>query len=38
MFKQGIDAKEFGDQLLKQILYSSEVSENDNQTQITLDK
>lgn len=38
MFKQGIDAKEFGDQLLKQILYSSEVSENENQTQITLDR
>lgn len=38
MFKQGIDTKEFGDQLLKQILYSSEVSENENQTQITLDR
>ena len=38
MFKQGIDAKEFGDQLLKQILYSSEVSENESQTQITLEK
>ena len=38
MFKQGIDAKEFGDQLLRQILYSSEVSENKNQTQITLDR
>jgi len=38
MFKQGIDAKEFGDQLLKQILYSSEVSENNDQTQITLDR
>lgn len=38
MFKQGIDAKEFGDQLLKQILYSSEVSENKNQTQISLDR
>ena len=38
MFKQGIDAKEFGDQLLKQILYSSEVSENNDQTQISLDR
>lgn len=38
MFRQGIDAKEFGDQLLKQILYSSEVSENENQTQISLDR
>ena len=38
MFKQGIDAKEVGDQLLRQILYSSEVSENKNQTQITLDR
>jgi type I restriction-modification system DNA methylase subunit len=38
MFKQGIDAKEFGDQLLKQIMYSSEVSENESKTQIILDK
>ena len=38
MFKQGIDAKEFGDQLLKQILYSSEVSESEGKTQIALDK
>ena len=38
MFRQGIDAKEFGDQLLKQILYSSEVSENNDQTQISLDR
>ena len=38
MFRQGIDAKEFGDQLLKQIMYSSEVSEDDNKTQITLDR
>ena len=38
MFKQGIDTKEFGDQLLKQILYSSEVSENESKTQITLDR
>ena len=38
MFKQGIDAKEFGEQLLKQILYSSEVSENNDQTQISLDR
>lgn len=38
MFKQGIDVKEFGDQLLKQILYSSEVSEDENTTQISLPK
>ena len=38
MFKQGIDAKEFGDQLLKQILYSSEVPDNEDKTQIILDK
>ena len=38
MFKQGIDVKEFNEQLLQQILYSSEVSDNDNSTQISLSK
>lgn len=38
MFKQGIDTKEFNEQLLQQILYSSEVSENDSTTQINLSK
>jgi len=38
MFKQGIDAKEFGEELLKQIMYSSEVSENNSKTLISLNK
>ena len=38
MFKQGIDAKEFGEELLKQIMYSSEVSEENSKTLISLDK
>lgn len=38
MFKQGIDVKEFNEQLLQQILYSSEVSENESATQISLSK
>ena len=38
MFKQGIDVKEFNEQLLQQILYSSEVSENESSTQISLSK
>lgn len=38
MFKQGIDVKEFNEQLLQQILYSSEVSENEGATQISLSK
>lgn len=38
MFKQGIDVKEFNEQLLQQILYSSEVSENEDATQISLSK
>ena len=38
MFKQGIDVKEFNEQLLQQILYSSEVSENESTTQISLSK
>ena len=38
MFRQGIDAKEFGEELLKQIMYSSEVSEENSKTLISLDK
>ena len=38
MFNQGIDAKEFNEQLLQQILYSSEVSDNGSTTQINLSK
>lgn len=38
MFKQGIDVKEFNEQLLQQILYSSEVSDNNGSTQINLSK
>ena len=38
MFKQGIDVKEFNEQLLWKILYSSEVSDNENSTQICLSK
>lgn len=38
MFQQGIDVKEFNEQLLQQILYSSEVSENESTTQISLSK
>ena len=38
MFKQGIDVKEFSEQLLQQILYSSEVSDNGSTTQISLTK
>ena len=38
MFKQGIDVKEFNEQLLQQILYSSEVSDNGSTTQISLSK
>ena len=38
MFKQGIDVKEFNEQLLQQILYSSEVSEDESTTQISLPK
>lgn len=36
MFKRGIDVKEFNEQLLQQILYSSEVTENNGSTQIAL--
>lgn len=38
LFRQGIDVKEFNEQLLQQILYSSEVTENDTTTQINLSK
>lgn len=38
MFKQGIDVKEFNDKLMQQILYSSEISDNDNTTLISLSK
>ena len=38
LFKQGIDIKEFYEQMLKQILYRSEVSEEKNKIIITLDK
>jgi len=38
LFRQGIDVKEFNEQLLQQILYSSEVIENDTNTQINLSK
>ena len=38
MFKQGIDVKEFNEQLLQQILYSSEISDNGSTTQISLSK
>lgn len=38
MFKQGIDVKEFNENLLQQILYSSEVTEDESTTQISLSK
>ena len=38
MFKLGIDVKEFNEQLLQQILYSSEISDNGSTTQISLSK
>lgn len=38
MFKQGIDVREFNDKLMQQILYSSEISDNDNTTLISLSK
>ena len=38
MFNHGIDVKEFNEQLLQQILYSSEVSEKESSTQICLSK
>ena len=36
LFKQGIDAKEFGETLLQKVLYSSQISQNINDTIITL--
>ena len=36
LFKQGIDAKEFGEKLLQRVLYSSQISKNNNDTIITL--
>ncbi len=37
LFKQGIDAKEFGERLLQKVLYSSQISQNDNDTIIKLE-
>lgn len=37
-FKQGIDTKEFGDVLLNAMLYSSEISSNDDSVSIKLKK
>ena len=36
LFKRGIDAKEFGDKLLQRVFYSSQISQNDKDTIITL--
>ncbi len=36
LFKQGIDAKEFDESLLQKVLYSSQVSQNEGDTIITL--
>ena len=36
LFKQGIDAKEFGERLLQKVLYSSQISQNKSETIITL--
>lgn len=38
MFRQGIDAREFSDRLISQVLYSSEVSENKHDVSITISK
>lgn len=38
MFKQGIDVKEFNEQLLQNVLYQGEVSSNGDKIMITLDK
>ncbi len=38
MFKEGIDVKEFGDKLLKKVLYGSDVSQNNNEIVISLGK
>lgn len=36
MFKQGIDAKEFGNTLLQKAMYSSHVESDENGVRITL--
>ena len=36
MYKQGIDSKEFNEQLLQKILYSSSVSGSDDVTTLVL--
>lgn len=36
LFKQGIDIKEFSEKLLQRVLYSSQISQNNNNTIITL--
>ena len=38
LFKQGIDVKEFNEKLLQCVLYSSQISQKDNDTIITLKK
>lgn len=38
MFKEGIDVKAFGDKLLKKVLYSSDVKEEDDEVIISLKK
>ena len=36
LFQRGIDAKEFGEGLLQRVMYSSKISQNNNNTIITL--
>lgn len=36
LFKQGIDVKEFGENLLQRVLYSSQITQSNNNTIITL--
>jgi hypothetical protein len=36
LFKQGIDAKEFGEKLLQRVMYSSTISAKDDKVTITL--
>ena len=36
LFRQGIDSKEFGEKLLQRVLYSSQITQCDNETIITL--
>ena len=38
MFKEGIDVKEFGDKILKKVLYSSDVKEQNDEVVISLGK